>query len=806
MNKLAFIFVLVALFGCSEAHRTSERAPAGDTATNFSATSHAPLGSAPSVAGAASPFQARTRGLRSFASMPDRGELVSYQAQSSAAQTGKSVLHEGAYTWHRVTVSEEHALRGIVDGHLRVPTPSGRVLDFRYDYHVEHPSGDLSWAGYLEGEPGIRTILTFGANAVFGRIGQPGKRALRLTVRNGAAWLVETDPLKLALAVGASDPLPDTDTLAVPLQRKLSGLVASRTTTPVAVDAQVSSSAAAATDATTTIDLLVGYTPGFVAAQTGASVSAALTRLNAMVAVANDALSESQTGTRIRLVHAMQVSYTDDSANDSALEQLTGYDSEAQDSIPPNAAFNALRAARETYGADLVTLVRDFRKSAQEGCGIAWLIGGGRSGVTAGDGQEYFGYSVVGDGYDGNYFCREETLAHELAHNMGSQHDREEAKGDDGTLDSDEYGAYSYSFGLKVGSSAGNFYTIMAYGDEGQQDYPFFSNPRIDLCGTRSCGTTSYEDNARSLSQLAPRIAEFRAARSRPYVRGDVNGDAKADLLWGRPDPSQLVYWLMDGTDILVGKSFAVSSTNRTIGTGDLDGNGKLDVVRMNDATGDVYVMLGSGSSFISRRIGNRAGWVLIGTGDVNSDGKSDLLWSRRSTGQFVHWMMEGSVVSSGRSFNVSPSWRGVGVGDLDGNGQADVVWKNDANGGHIYVWSASGSGYRVSPSIGRRIGWSLLGVRDVNGDGKDDLLWAKPGYLVRWLMSGPDILIGKSYAVNESWRAIGAADYDGNGKADIAWKNDHNGGHVYIWMGNGTGFVSSDSIGRRIGWTLLPY
>jgi hypothetical protein len=93
---------------------------------------------------------------------------------------------------------------------------------------------------------------------------------------------------------------------------------------------------------------------------------------------------------------------------------------------------------------------------------------------------------------------------------MGAAHDKETAKGDDGTLDNpDDYGAYTYSFGYKTSVTTGNFYTIMAYGDSGQTIWRTFSNPNITFCGGRACGTSS-EDNTRTLNNTTPVVATFR--------------------------------------------------------------------------------------------------------------------------------------------------------------------------------------------------------------------------------------------------------------------------------------------------------
>jgi peptidyl-Asp metalloendopeptidase len=450
----------------------------------------------------------------SYATLPDRGDLIGYPGQ-------RVVRQQGAYTWHRADVSEAHALRAIVDGVLRFTTPDGRQLAFEYERHVEHASGDWTWVGRLLGAPvGRHAILTFGAEAVFGSIAQPSDQPLRLAMRDGGSWLVETDAELQARAQERVLRHEEPDFLIPPeLAAQEAAGAGSIDGSPADVQPSPSSStASAATASATVVDILVGYTPGFATAQGGAS--AAVTRINFLVEIGNQGFANSQVDARLRLVHAMQVEYPDATDNGDTLEKLTGYKS-GSGSVTPDPAFSALRAARETYGADLVTLVRKFSDPENDGCGIAWLIGGGQTQITLG--HQYFGYSVVSDGQDQGtdgktYFCRDETMVHEFGHNMGSAHDIETAKGDDGVLDADDYGRYPYSFGYRTAPGNGDFYTIMAYGEKRdaapyQKAYRVFSNPRITFCGGFACGLENQADNARSLGQTIPIIAGFRASR-----------------------------------------------------------------------------------------------------------------------------------------------------------------------------------------------------------------------------------------------------------------------------------------------------
>lgn len=452
------------------------------------------------MAGASAPGKRLSSSVRhSFASLPDRGDLVGYPSKAV-------IRHDGAYTWHRADLSEAHALRAIASGIMEITTPSGEALKFRYERHVEHPSGDLTWVGRLQGgQASDEVILTFGEKAVFGSIAQPGQPPLRLTMSDGASWLVETDRAKVASIDNEATRPRKPDYLLPP---KASSGWQLYSDGPAATTAAAPVMLSAAATATTVVDVLIGYTAGFAAANNGAP----LTRLYNMVETTNQAYINSGIDSRTRLVHAMQVDYPDNTDNGNALEEMTGFKAPSTRTTPA-VAFNALRAAREQYGADVVSLVRKFNTPENAGCGIAWLIGGGQSGIASSD--EFFAYSVVSDGQDQGtdgktYFCREETLAHELGHNMGAQHDTEAAKGTNGVLDANEYGVYPYSFGYKTVAGAGNFYTVMAYGDKGQTSYRIFSNPRSTYCGGLSCGVDSQSDNARSLGQTIPKVAAFR--------------------------------------------------------------------------------------------------------------------------------------------------------------------------------------------------------------------------------------------------------------------------------------------------------
>jgi len=713
-----------------------------------------------------------------FASSPDRGAVAEYRVEAGRRQ--------GAYTWYPSRISEQHALRAIVDGQLRITSPTGAQLSYRYERHIEHASGDWTWIGRLEGgKANEEAVITFGAKAVFGSLSETGKPALQLAMRDGASWLVETDAAVLKQANRASTD-PRRQDYFVPRKRIATGSAA----------AAAADGADAPKAGPTVVDLVIGYTAGFASAQGGAS--AARTRLNFLVDVTNQAYSNSQINAQIRLVHAMQVSYADATDNGTALEELTGFRAPSTQ-LPPAPAFSALRAARDQYGADLVSLVRKFSEPENGGCGIAWMIGGDLQGVEPTD--DYFGYSVVSDGSDGNRFCAPESLAHELGHNMGSAHD---------DANSDSSGAFAYSYGYKTSQPNGTgFHTVMAYGDDGQPGMRIFSNPRISTCLGLPCGTAA-ADNARSLSQTTPVVASFRSTVVLPSVRRvtrDIDGDGRSDFLMYSGSMNRFAWWRMNGASIQQGLWVATGAGYTPIGTGDFNGDGKSDLMWWHAASRRLVLQVSNGASFVNVFQGTfTAGWNIAGAADVTGDGKSDVLLHNPTTREFEYLAMNGGTVVSIRTIGgVGAGYRIAGYGDVNADGKADVLWTSAAR--DLYIWASNGETFTSARVGDYGSGFNVVGLADIDGDARSDILFHNPNTRIFHyrLMRGFSSLGSRSIGgVGAGYSIAAYGDYNGDGKADLAWANPGT-RLVYVWTGNGTIFASNYTGTYPSGWQPAP-
>ncbi|MEU9293056.1 N-acetylmuramoyl-L-alanine amidase [Streptomyces sp. NPDC048266] len=128
----------------------------------------------------------------------------------------------------------------------------------------------------------------------------------------------------------------------------------------------------------------------------------------------------------------------------------------------------------------------------------------------------------------------------------------------------------------------------------------------------------------------------------------DITGDGKADLLAREKSG---VLWLFKGTGVpatpfapRVKVSAGWTIYNELIGTGDLTGDGKPDVMA-RDTSGNMWIFKGTGTSTLfSPRVKISAGWQtynsMVGPSDLNRDGRVDFI-GRDTTG--VLWAFPGT-------------------------------------------------------------------------------------------------------------------------------------------------------------------
>ncbi len=378
-----------------------------------------------------------------------------------------------------------------------VELPSvGAKLEGRVERVQLRTDGRLAWIAKVETSLGPQSaVIVVGDDAVFGVVPQWQGVALRIATLQGNTWLVEG-------AAAAPTPAPSVDDFLIPPSAQKAALNRAASAPPT--------SAAA----TPTVDVLVLYNDSMLA-QFG-SQSAVLTRIAYLETISNQAYIDSAANLQIHVVGMEWLDYNLRNDNNVALNDIT-----LPSSLPAKLEVDALR---NSYGADLVSLLRTYDAAVQTSGGVAW-IGGYHGSVFSAD----YGFSVVADCAPGSgYYCSGFAFPHELGHNLGSHHDSETANGD--------YGAYTYSRGYRLTDAnlSASFHTIMAYRSGQQAELARFSNPNLSTCQGQPCGIVDAADNARSLSNTAPSVAVFRASGVVPNLRiADVSvteGDAGSSV------------------------------------------------------------------------------------------------------------------------------------------------------------------------------------------------------------------------------------------------------------------------------------
>jgi hypothetical protein len=719
---------------------------------------------------------------------------VLYSIGASAPKT----LAQGAQKSWPITISEDSAMDAVFQGGMWLPTPSGGRVYAKYARHIVHANGIWTWVGTVETVHGAQqVVLTFGKDGVFGMIPQASGYPLRIVTSQGETRVVETSAAAMARSTQTLRLRSQRD-YAIPPRIAPKG---GQNTSMMRAAADAAVKQAAASPGPVTIDVMVVYSQG-LASMLG-SQRLALIRIQNLVDITNQAYAASGVNQRIRLVYTTEVSYPDNTSNQSALDDITGVDENGNPVSVP-ASLADIAALRTQYGADLVVMLRSYDNATQGDCGVGWLIGGGQATIVPSESNAY-GYSVVSDGSNGGYYCLDTTFAHELGHNMGDAHDRANA-----TLS----GAYAYSYGY-VGNGTNGFSTIMAYGTDTQTPLAVFSNPNISTCQNTPCGvadsSSSSADNAHSMNNTAALIAAFEPTTvvnpppSPGSVHNDVNGDGTSDIIEYNPSPARLGWWLMNGTSVSSYNSQFFSAAYHVVATGDFNGDGRTDIL-WADSSHNIYVWLAQGGGFTSQFVGrNAAGWSVVGAGDVDGDGYADVLVYNPSPARLGWWRMNGSTVLSYHSQMVNSSWKFTTTGDFNDDGRVDIAWVDPAN--NVNLWTSGGSSFASNFVARNAAGWSVVGSGDIDGDGNADLLVynPSPSRLGWWLMDGSKVLSYHSqYTAGSSWKFAAAGDFDGDGKTGIAWIV--NGNSVYLWSGNGTLFTQAGPVGKYTpGWTVIP-
>jgi hypothetical protein len=277
------------------------------------------------------------------------------------------------------------------------------------------------------------------------------------------------------------------------------------------------------------VDLMLLYTQNIVDTFPD---DMAQTLMEHLVFKANQTFVDSLINMRLRLVHSQLIDYANPSSIVALSDLRNALDGNSNIDTDPSLANVA--TLRNTFGADVVSMIRTHDLNEREVCGIA---------MFPNPDVDYL-VNVSNVGISGGSNCLD-TFTHEIGHNFGAGHQH---------VNGNSRGAEPAAGALIV---PGKFNTMMSSIGTGDinRDFglPIFSNPDV-TCAAVSCGDAIVANNSATINNFAQINADLRVAISETQVPSilssltDRDGDTVFDDSDVFPfDPSEYLDSDLDG-------------------------------------------------------------------------------------------------------------------------------------------------------------------------------------------------------------------------------------------------------------------
>jgi hypothetical protein len=398
-------------------------------------------------------------------------------AKAAARRAAKEVKRFQSVDMNTDLFDKPHARRFAAQGDrkpLRVLFPlfdgAARIVDFR-SAEVSKDGRTASWTGPIEGDQYGAAVLVHHDDVISGHLFLGDGRVFEIVTQEGEFYLQEFDPS--SVQESADD-----------------------ARTPPQLDFGLPQPDTAAADDGNVIDVMVVYTSVARTAAGGEAQMQALVREG--VALANQTYANSGINQRLRLAYAGEIAYTETGDMSLDLDRLTA---------PSDGFMDEVHQLRDQYGADFVSL---WTNRSDDSAGLGWI---NRTQSTS------FARSAF------NVCLRTAavsniTFPHELGHNMGAMHDRD---------NSTNAGMFSYSYGYQQNTATPFFRSVMAYACSAGVTcprVPYFSNPDVRYAGSPTgveVNAARSADNRRTFNESVRWTANFRSAGNTPGPRLSIS-------------------------------------------------------------------------------------------------------------------------------------------------------------------------------------------------------------------------------------------------------------------------------------------
>ncbi|WP_341882121.1 FG-GAP-like repeat-containing protein [Synechococcus sp. UW140] len=277
---------------------------------------------------------------------------------------------------------------------------------------------------------------------------------------------------------------------------------------------------------------------------------------------------------------------------------------------------------------------------------------------------------------------------------------------------------------------------------------------------------------------------------------GDMNGDGSVDIITANQDSDTASVLLGNGNGTFQTQTtFSTGDSPRSVALGDLNGDGTLDIIAANQGSNKVSVLLGTGNGSFAVQAtfatdaGTDAGPYSLALGDVNGDGKLDIVTANQSSNQASVLLGNGDGTFAAEvAFATGANPFSVALGDLNGDGTLDIITAN-LGSTTVSVLLGNGNGtFQGQQAFATGANPFSVSMGDVNGDGRLDITTAN------LFSDTASVLLGNGngtfgpktdFATGSYPASVTLGDVNGDGRLDIIAAN-YNSDNASVILGTG--------------------
>ncbi|MDO7848991.1 FG-GAP-like repeat-containing protein [Hymenobacter sp. M29] len=286
-------------------------------------------------------------------------------------------------------------------------------------------------------------------------------------------------------------------------------------------------------------------------------------------------------------------------------------------------------------------------------------------------------------------------------------------------------------------------------------------------------------------------------------VAGDLNGDGRPDAVTANIISNNVSVFLNSGNGIFGTAALYTVAPNgvqvQGLTLGDVNADGRLDIVTANNGNNTVSVLLGQAGgtfgAYTSYTTGNNTEPRNAALADVNNDGRLDIVTGNSASNSVSVLLGQAGggfaapvlYATSGQNFDVA-------VGDVTGDGILDIVAPSYATNSVNVVPGVAGGTFGTFTSYSTGSNSSSVAVRlgDVNLDGRLDVVVGNQNTSVSVLLgqAGGTLAASANYPTTgiASVYAVSIGDLNGDGRPDLVAGN-FQGSLIGVLLGQASGF-----------------